>query len=53
MPRKLRRTANNLESVNLSVELDGNIAANINVNKLDVDDRTFTIPASVSAKATW
>lgn len=49
----LNNTATNLDNVNLSPVFDGKIEANINVNKLELDDKTFTIPASVCAKATW
>lgn len=53
MPIMLKNTATSFDNVNLSVWLEGNIEANISVNRLDVEDSTFTIPASVSDSATW
>jgi hypothetical protein len=50
-PLMLIQTATNLDRVKRSPRFDGKRAANINVNKLDVEDRTVTMPASVSAKA--
>jgi hypothetical protein len=47
----LIQTATNLERVKRSPRFDGKRAANISVNKLDDEDRTVTMPASVSAKA--
>lgn len=44
-------TATSFESVNSSPLLLGNIAARKRVNKLDVDDNTVTIPASVFDRA--
>jgi hypothetical protein len=50
-PLMLIHTATNLERVKRSPRFDGKRAANISANKLDVEDRTVTMPASVSAKA--
>jgi hypothetical protein len=50
-PLMLIQTATNLDRVKRSPRFDGKRAANISVNKLDVEDRTVTMPASVSAKA--
>lgn len=50
-PLMLIQTATNLERVKRSPRFDGKRAANISVNKLDDEDRTVTMPASVSAKA--
>lgn len=47
----LIHTATNLDRVKRSPRFDGKRAANISVNKLDVEDRTVMMPASVSAKA--
>lgn len=44
----LINTAASFDRVNLSPLLLGNRAARNNVNKLEVDDNTVTIPASVS-----
>ncbi len=49
----LIEVATSLESVNLSTLLLGKIAASTRVNNPEVDDNTFTIPASVSRKASW
>lgn len=46
-------TAHSFDKVNLSVEQDGNMAANTKVKSEDVDDKTFTTPASVYTKASW
>lgn len=45
-------TATNFEIVNLSPRFEGKIEANIRVNRLEVEDNTLTIPASVSDRAT-
>lgn len=50
-PLMLIQTATNLDRVKRSPRFDGKRAASIRVNKLDVEDRTVTMPASVSAKA--
>lgn len=50
-PLMLIQTATNLDRVKRSPRFDGKRAANISVNKLDVEERTVTMPASVSAKA--
>jgi hypothetical protein len=47
----LIQTATNFDKVKRSPRFDGKRAANTSVNKLDVEDRTVTMPASVSAKA--
>jgi len=47
----LIQTATNLDRVKRSPRFDGKRAANMSVNRLDVDDRTVTMLASVSAKA--
>jgi hypothetical protein len=47
----LIQTATNLDRVKRSPRFDGKKAASISVNKLDVEVRTVTTPASVSAKA--
>lgn len=49
----LEQTAINLDTVNLSPALEGNNAAKISVNRLDVDDSTVTVAASVCDKANW
>lgn len=48
----LKNTAASFDKVNLSVCVEGKAAASTKVNRLDVDDKTFTIPASVSDRAT-
>jgi hypothetical protein len=50
-PLMLIQTATNFDSVKRSPRFEGKRAANISVNKLEVEDRTVTMPASVSAKA--
>lgn len=50
-PAKLTRTARNFDKVNLSAATDGKRAARSNVNKLEDDDKTLTVPASVLDRA--
>ena len=52
-PKILIVTATNLESVNLSPLSLGKHPARKNVNKLEVEDKTVTITASVSANDIW
>lgn len=47
----LKQTAINLDIVNLSPILEGNKAAKTSVNKLDVEDKTVTVAASVCDNA--
>lgn len=49
----LTETATNLDKVNLSPPLLGKKVARNKVNKLEVDDNTVTIPASVSTREIW
>lgn len=51
IPERLSNTPTNFDRVNLSLTVEGKIDAKININKLDVEDRTLTMPASVSARA--
>lgn len=52
-PAILKTTAMNFVSVNLSLEPDGRQAASIKVNRLLLDESTFTRPASVWDNAAW
>lgn len=52
-PIILMVTAISFDSENSSPLLLGKIAARKRVNKLDVEDNTVTIPASVCDRAIW
>lgn len=46
-------TATSLDNVNLSLVLAGKSDPRSKVKRLDDDDKTVTIPVSVSFKETW
>lgn len=52
-PATINKTENSLESVNLSTDDEGKMAAKMRVKRPEVEEMTLTTPASVSLSAIW
>lgn len=50
-PATINKTENSLESVNLSTDDEGKMAAKMRVKRPEVEEMTLTTPASVSLSA--